>query len=250
MTVEENRIVVVLNRPIYGRNVGMCARAMANMGLDRLVVIGARGEIDVDAKQGAAHAQEVLANIIQYSTLEEFTASEGEGVRIALSGKDARLQISEDLVATLKSALSDTEHRLHSPETRVYLMFGPEDDGLSADEMEICHFVCRLPTFGTITSLNLSHAVLLASYIVRTELENADIPVGLSPDSPDVEPLVDERTSVKRWLEALGFDISSPRINIEKTLNRIIMSRSPTPEELRVLRTVLEQTIRKLNSRR
>jgi hypothetical protein len=63
-----------------------------------------------------------------------------------------------------------------------------------------------------------------------------------------LEPLVDERESVKRWLEALGFDVSSPRINIEKTLNRILMSRAPTGEELRLLRTVIEQTIRKLNS--
>ena len=55
-----SRIAVVLHRPIYGRNVGMCARAMANMGLERLIVVGARGEIGVDAKQGAAHAQDVL----------------------------------------------------------------------------------------------------------------------------------------------------------------------------------------------
>ncbi|MEK7354912.1 MAG: TrmH family RNA methyltransferase, partial [Bdellovibrionota bacterium] len=145
---DQSRIAVVLNRPIYGRNVGMCARAMANMGLDRLIVIGARGELDVDAKQGAAHAQEVLANAVLYSTLEEFSAAEGEGVRIALSGKDARLKESEDLVAVLQLATSEPEHRIHSPRTRIYLMFGPEDDGLSAEEMEICHFVCRLPTFG------------------------------------------------------------------------------------------------------
>jgi tRNA/rRNA methyltransferase len=246
MTFEKSRIVIVLNRPIYGRNVGMCARAMANMGLDRLVVIGARGEIDVEAKQGAAHAQDTLADLIRYSTLEEFISREGEGVRIALSGKDARLQTSEDLVVMLKTALADSEHRLHSSSTRVYLMFGPEDDGLSAEEMEICHAVCRLPTFGTITSLNLSHAVLLASYITRTELDLANAPLDLSGGEA-LEPVTDERNSVKRWLEALGFDISSPRINIEKTLNRILMSRTPTPEELRVLRTVIEQTIRKLN---
>ncbi|MES2964181.1 MAG: RNA methyltransferase [Bdellovibrionota bacterium] len=244
-TFEKNRIVVVLNRPIYGRNVGMCARAMANMGLDRLVVIGARGEIDVDAKQGAAHAQEVLASLIRYDSLADFTAAEGEGVRIALSGKDARLQISEDLVATLKLATSDPEHRIHSASTRIYLMFGPEDDGLSAEEMEICHFVCRLPTYGTITSLNLSHAVLLASYIVRSELDSVQAPHAVAGDA-QLEGVVDERNSVKRWLEALGFDVSSPRINIEKTLNRILMSRTPTPDELRLLRTVLEQTIRKL----
>lgn len=241
----ENRIVVVLNRPIYGRNVGMCARAMANMGLERLIVIGARGEIDVESKQGAAHAQDVLAGLVRYATLEDFERKEGEGVRIALSGKDARLQPSEDLVSRLKAALSEPEHRLHSPSTRIYLMFGPEDDGLSAEEMEICHFVCRLPTFGTITSLNLSHAVLLSAYIVRTELEAARAPIAIDSKTP-LQGVVDERDSVRRWLEALGFDLSSPRINIEKSLNRILMSRAPTPEELRILRTVLEQTVRKI----
>lgn len=247
MTVaaSSSRIVVVLHRPIYGRNVGMCARAMANMGLDRLVVVGARGEIDVEAKQGAAHAQDVLSSLVRYETLEEFVDSEGEGVRIALSGKDARLQLSDDLSTTLRSATADPEHRIHASTTRIYLMFGPEGDGLSAEEMEICHFICRLPTFGTITSLNLSHAVLLASYIVRTELDRNGIPERVTPETP-LEAVVDERDSVNRWLEALGFDLSSPRINIAKTLNRILMSRAPTQDELRLLRTVIEQTIRKL----
>ena len=125
----------------------------------------------------------------------------------------------------------------------IYLIFGPEDDGLSAEEMELCHFVCRLPTFGDITSLNLSHAVLLASYIVRTELEKAQVEVAIvAPPKPTIDP----RDMVHRWLEALGFDLSSPRINIEKMLNRILLSHSPSEEELRLLRTVLEQTIRKL----
>jgi TrmH family RNA methyltransferase len=223
----------------------MCARAMANMGLDRLVVIGARGEIDVDAKQGAAHAQDVLGNLVRYETLADFTKTEGEGLRIALSGKDARLQVSEDLVSTLRVATADPEHRIHHSSTRIYLMFGPEDDGLSAEEMEICHFVCRLPTYGTITSLNLSHAVLLTSYIVRTELDRCEVTNRIE-SGESLEAVVDERESVKRWLEALGFDISSPRINIEKTLNRILMSRAPKQDELRLLRTVIEQTIRKL----
>lgn len=217
------------------------------MGLDRLIVVGARGELGVEAKQGAAHAQDVLAAAVIYPTLQEFIGTEGEGVRIALSGKDARLKQPDELTATLRTALSQPEHRLRSANERVYLIFGPEDDGLSAEEMELCHFVCRLPTFGTITSMNLSHAVMMASYITRTELAAVEVASDTSVESA-VTPVSDPRDMVHRWLEALGFDLSSPRINIEKTLNRILMSHCPSEEELRLLRTVLEQTIRKLKT--
>ncbi|MES2857225.1 MAG: TrmH family RNA methyltransferase [Bdellovibrionota bacterium] len=244
-----SRLRIVLHRSIYPRNIGMCARAMANMGLSNLILIDAvSGSLDglgVEAKQGAAHAQEVLANAKFYVSDEEFFASEGEGIRIALSGKDARIKTPDDLGETLVRAFTDTEHRLRNTSDPIYLFFGAEDDGLTPEIMERCHFVCRLPTFTEVNSLNLSHAVLLASFIVRQSLEAAGVSDRLSiAETP--KPLDYPHSAIHQWLELLGFDLSSPRINIEKTLNRILLSRCPTSEELRVVENVIHQTVRKL----
>ncbi len=250
-----NRVDVVLHRPIYPRNVGMCARAIGNMGAGRLIIVGREEPLGDESRQGAAHAQDILRNTTFYKDLASFYAHEPEGIRIALSGKDARLKAPDLLPEFLAQELSRTDHRMLDPVQPIYLFFGTEDDGLSAQEMELCHFVCRLPTFTEINSLNLSHAVLLALYIVRTALTSADSRLISEIQNKIVEPDLDEMNDVtnrypqsliKEWLGLLGFNLDSPRINIEKTLNRILLGRAPTSEELRTLNNVLQQTVRRL----
>jgi TrmH family RNA methyltransferase len=241
-----NRIAIVLHRPIYPRNVGMCARALANMGGTRLIIVGREEPLGDEAKQGAAHAQDVLRNATFYKSLEEFYASEGEGVRIALSGKDARLKVPDDLEETVVACLAEPEHRLHDRNDTIYLIFGTEDDGLSAEEMDLCHYVCRLPTFSDVNSLNLSHAVLLATYIVRTALSRTGAGEAASAATAKAGAVEYPQKLIHEWLLLLGFDLSSPRINIEKTLNKIFLSRAPTAEDLRLFSNVLNQTIRRL----
>lgn len=240
------RVHVVLHRPIYPRNVGMCARAIGNMGAGRLIIVNRIEPLGDESKQGAAHAQEILASATRYASLQDFYAGEPDGVRIALSGKDWRLKTPDDLATLLASELTDPSHRLHEPETPIYLIFGTEDDGLSAEEMELCHFVCRLPTFTDINSLNLSHAVLLALYIVRTALTTIERKAASPAAAPPAEAVAYPQKLIHEWLLHLGFDLSSPRINIEKTLNRVLLGRAPTQDELRVLNNVLQQTVRRL----
>lgn len=245
-----NPIVVVLHRTIYARNIGMCARAMANMDLTRLVLISPRCDhLSIEGKQGAAHAQTILREAIVYDSHHDFLMSEGEGIRLALSGKDGRLKRPDVFNHILDRFVADQEHPFHRESTPIYLLFGPEDDGLSSEEMELAHHVCRLPTFGEITSLNLSHAVLLTAYLTRDALETLPRERSSQPSAPReaaMTPLYYPSETIKRWLEALGFDLSAPRVTIEKTLNRILLSHCPTRDELRVLDTVLQQTVRKL----
>jgi TrmH family RNA methyltransferase len=242
----DSRIRIVLHQPIYPRNIGMCARALANMGLTDLIIVEGPAELGVESKQGAAHAQEVLSSAKSYVSFAEFMRNEGDGVRIALSGKDARIKVPDDLSLTLKRALTDSEHRLRDTADPIYLFFGAEDDGLTPEVMEYCNYVCRLPTYSEVNSLNLSHAVLLASFIVRQELELAKVSSRQAPATESIKPLSYPHPAIHSWLELLGFDLSSPRINIEKTLNRVLLSRCPSEEELRILENVLHHTVRRL----
>lgn len=252
-----SRLHVVLHRPIYPRNTGMCARAIGNMGADRLIVIGPQFDMaDEQAKQGAAHAQRTLRDATVYKDIAQFYENEGEGVRLALSGRDGRLKQPDYLENVLAQMHEDETHQIHSPTTPIYLFFGPEDDGLSNEEMALCHHVCRLPNFGPITSLNLSHAVLLTLYMVQSSLRGADLvtkspmPQATAIEQPEPAPVFYPSLTIQRWLEVLGFDLSARRVSIEKTLNQILLSRCPKPEELRVIDTVLQQTVRKLLERR
>ena len=270
-----NPVHVVLVKPIYPRNIGMCARAIANFGLQSLIIVAPQTKIGHIAKQGAAHAQRILREARIYESMDQFYRSEGEGVRIALSGKDARLKKSDWIEETLAKITADPSHPIQSSQFPIYLFFGAEDDGLAADEMALCHYICKIPTYSEVTSLNLSHAVLLTSYLVRRELEKlASVKASINSDSlktsqaADVaipaekveadesawqanvlQPAYFPHESIRQWLELLGFDLSAPRVNIEKTLKRILLAQAPTREELHTLNSLLHQTIRKLEPR-
>lgn len=219
------------------------------MGARQLVIVSPDFILSDEGKQGAAHAQEILKSSRRYDSLKNFLAKEGEGFRIALSGKDARLQPSEQLGDVLKLATKNFQHRIHDSRDPIYLFFGAEDDGLTAEEMEACHHVCRLPTFSEISSLNLSHAVLLTLYMVRDSLGQSTPESSLSSNEEVLTEVPETFSSaLQEWLSTLGFDLSSPRINIAKTMNRLLMSKAPTKEEVRILNTVIQQTVRKLKN--
>ena len=76
---------VVLVRSEQPGNVGAAARALANMGGDRLILIDPRCEIDAAAYALAAGADKILDRTVVYPSWDAFYASEGEGLRIALT---------------------------------------------------------------------------------------------------------------------------------------------------------------------
>ena len=263
-----SRLHIVLVRPIYARNIGMCARAMANMGAAQLHLVapvlaensapessrvpltdaspgGFSSEAELELRQGAAGAQEVLQNRRVYSSLQEFYAANEDGVRIALSARESGLRHPHPLQEYL-ARLSASENRPLQDSTRpIYLIFGPEDDGLSATDMELAHGVCYLPTYGSFKSLNLSHAVLLTLALVQAQLGGVAEPRAVRPSPPAQKTFFPEHT-ITQWLEAVGFDLSAQRKNAAKVFCRILLENAPTPDELRILESILQQNIRKL----
>ena len=49
---------------------------------------------------------------------------------------------------------------------RVALVFGPEDSGLSNEDLRLCHRLVTIPTDPAYISLNLAQAALLCCYEV------------------------------------------------------------------------------------
>lgn len=260
------RINVVLVRPIYPRNVGMCSRAMANIGAGRLIIVGAQFDHQThEARQGASNGQRPLEEATIYSTLEAFYQNEGSGVRIALTGKDNRLRSPEMLDEKLEFLLGAELARnsaqrgptqenysrdLFDPSTPIYLFFGQEDHGLSADDMKLCHHFCSLPVEGEVSSLNLSHAVLLTLHIVASFLKRVHPEEKLAVEVKGPAKAYYPKKTIESWLEALGFSLDQPKVNAALTLHRLLLDHQPREEDLRILETILQQNIRKLNSQK
>lgn len=240
---------VVLVRSIYDSNIGASARAMSNMGATNLILIAPQCEITLSAHQAAASGQAPLENRKTYSSWQEFYKSEPEGVRISFTARDGRGRQVRDYKETLdwlKAEDSRFQENSQDP-VEIYLIFGPEDWGLSAEDLELTHFACSIPTYGANWSLNLAQAVLLALYTTRLAWGGSRTVLDgeRRKNSNSSEEVFPEK-SLKAWVNEMGFDTEDRRISTYTILKRMLLHNVPTSKELKILETVLQQGIRKL----
>ena len=155
MQLENVRIV--LHSPLYGGNVGSVCRAMANMGVADLA-ISAPCPLNADeARMMACHATEILENRTTYATLPEAIAD-----CATVAGTSARPGLYRQHARTAREWMPEL---IQATDTgRVALVFGPEDNGLTNDELALCTHVIQIPTTEAYTSLNLAQSVLICCY--------------------------------------------------------------------------------------
>jgi len=246
MPIELN---IVLVRPIYPSNIGATARVMGNMGINRLILVDAKCEINSKAKQGAAGAQDYLKTCTTYSNWEDFYTNEGKGVRIGLTRRRGKLRHILPLSDVLNNINIPIEDKESNHFLSLYLIFGPEDHGLSTEDLSLVNFNASLPTYGNFPSMNLSHAVLLASYITQLWIHKKFSKLKqttFSPPEMKQRQLFFPDKSIRNWLEAMGFDLEKRRSSAYTTLKRILLQNLPTENELHVLEAILQQNTRKL----
>jgi TrmH family RNA methyltransferase len=151
-----SRIVVVLVEPKEDGNVGAAARAIKNTGLGGLRMVRAP-QIGVQARRMAWRSLDVLARARAFASLPEALA---DCVRAV--GFTARPQRVVSGIRALPTAAPTILG--HAAQGRVALVFGPEDRGLSREELGRCQDVVRIPSSPKQPSLNLAQAVLLVGY--------------------------------------------------------------------------------------
>jgi TrmH family RNA methyltransferase len=152
-----HNVRVVLVRPRGAANVGAVARAMKNMGLAELVLVRAARMKTFWAKAMAAHAEDVLHGVRQTDSLGAAVADCGLVVGTTCRGGLYReaAEPPRQAVPRILAAAADN---------RVALVFGPEDHGLSNEDLKACQQLIAIPANPTYPSLNLAHAVMVCCY--------------------------------------------------------------------------------------
>jgi tRNA/rRNA methyltransferase len=159
--VNLDNVAVVLQRPRYPENIGATARSMRNMGIRRLIVVEPENFDVVKILKMATHAaSDVVKAIDVYENLQEALA----GFQY-VAGTTARLG-GERLVITGPPKLAQRLISV-SQENRVAILFGPEDRGLSNEDIRFCHALVNIPT-AEFSSLNLAQAVMVMCYEIFT----------------------------------------------------------------------------------
>jgi TrmH family RNA methyltransferase len=154
-----DHIRVILSRPRDSKNVGAVCRAMKNMGLTRLYIVGFPGLDREKAAVLALHASDVLEDAVETSDLPG-----------ALEGCSFVAGLTRRWGKNRKYAFVDPpglcEKLLHFEGRETALVFGNEVSGLSDEEVRHCHVAVTIPSSDDFPSLNLSHAVQVIGYEV------------------------------------------------------------------------------------
>lgn len=156
-----DNITIVLHQPRYPENIGSAARAMRNMGISRLVVVDPP---NYDLNKVLKLATHTGSDVIDKS-------------RICTDLKDALAPFHYVVGATAR--LGGQRQVINNPsklaqklvpisiENRIAILFGPEDRGLSNEDIRYCHLLVNIPT-AEFSSLNLAQAVMIVCYELFT----------------------------------------------------------------------------------
>lgn len=240
-----SQLSLVLVNPQYAQNVGFCSRACGNMGAGSLMAVSPECDLsDSKARQGAAGAQDHLESITVYEDYPQYLEKNSEGIRIAMTARSGKSRPTKPLPDLLKE-LAETNGMEVLRGTPIHIVLGPEDDGLSTSHIDACQFTASLPIYGDFKSLNLGHAAQLSLFIAQNFLLASDgvkNPMEESNASVPFEP----KALISTWLEHLGFDLSSPKVNAALILSNMLKKSLPTLKEKQIFEKVIHQNLRKL----
>jgi tRNA/rRNA methyltransferase len=156
-----DKVSIVLFRPQLAENIGAAARAACNMGINRLALVQ---PADLDRERMYMMATGPSARLLDNMQIHDDLEFALEPFQYIV-GTTARLGgVRNDYYSPREIAGMLVEI---SAANEVALLFGPENWGLTNEELPFCHALVTIPT-GECSSLNLAQAVIVIAYELFT----------------------------------------------------------------------------------
>lgn len=250
ITTALDRVRIILVEPAGPLNVGAIARVMKNMDCRHLVLVKPHCDpLGEEARQMAVHAGDVLEATQVVDSLPE--ALQGCQRAIATTGRPRTLAtVLEHPRTALPWLLEDSAQAL----TTGAIIFGPEDRGLSNEELNYAQRFIYIPTSSVYPSLNLAQAVAICCYELRqTVLEQqGEVPRVQSDTGFSILPPATEPPASLDLLEAYYQHLESVLLRIGylyphtansrmKKFRRLFSRALPSSTEVALLRGILSQ---------
>ena len=150
---------IVLVRPQLPENIGLVARAMDNCGLKDLIIINPQKKWpNIKAINASSNSKSIVEKSKIYNSVDE--ALLNFNFVVALSARKRFLQ---------KPFQNDINQLFQQfpINQKTAILFGPENSGLSNDDLKLADLIFNINTSDSNPSLNLSHAVLIISFAWR-----------------------------------------------------------------------------------
>jgi len=230
-------LTVVLVRPGNSSNLGSVARAAKNFGVSRVTIVEPGVRPDEDSRRLAAGADDVLASAARCGSLAEAVA--GHEAVLTTSSLRGRGRLRAISLAELPALLASIP-----ASGGAALVFGPEQSGLTEEEIARSTCLLRLPTAEAFPTMNLSHAVAAVLAAIRA---HEAAPASAPPDPRDpLAPAEEVDAAIAHWdraLDAIDFYDTGHRDRSLRDWRRIVAARTLTTREVAILRGVANRIL-------
>ena len=222
-----NNFHIILIEPQESLNIGSVARAMQNLGFSHLHLVAPRGYDRERACVTARYASVLLDTMTVHERFTDALDGMQEVVGLALrKGENPAHYVS---LPQWSEKLTERASRTTA------LVFGPEDDDLRHEHLNLCRWVVRIPTTAAYPSFNLAQSVLLTLYeITRSLPENLALAPTLA-DAPTENEFVQFDRHLDGVMAASGFVRTGTPAPVPALVKSLLRRCDPTRHELSVL---------------
>jgi len=226
-------IRIVLAGISHPGNIGSAARAMKNMGLERLCLVAPDRFPAMEATVMAAGADDVLERAQVFADVPAAVADCGLVVGTTARSRHLPWRTVEPREAAREIAAAASTGE-------VAVLFGAERTGLTNEDLERCQLLLTIPTGTAYASLNVAMAVQVVAYEILLALRTA-------PDAAAASgiPLASARdmerfyAHLEEVLEEIEFRDRNGEGHLMARLRRFFNRAVPDQNEINILRGIL-----------
>lgn len=226
----------ILVRPNFLGNIGAVARACMNFGFENLRLVQApKNYKDAEARKMAVGAFEVLKRAENFETLAEALKDVTYVV-----GTTAGQQRAQPLLSLAQSI----EKIEATSGNKIAIVFGDERNGLTNDEMGLCHLLVKIETASRFPSMNVAQAVCIFAYELSKCCAKAGAVPALSAPAtkaalPTGKDNVELFQALDKLLERIEFSRTFNQRVVTKEIRRFYYNANPTKREAELLLGIL-----------
>jgi tRNA/rRNA methyltransferase len=233
---QTDRIDIVLVSPRNPLNIGAAARAMANFGFRRLLIVAPFATNWMEAKS-AVGAPDLLRQAKVYATLAEALAP----ATLVLGTGSLDRRRPEQAILSLPESATQIRNVIEPADTtktnHVAILFGSEKHGLTTEDLSWCHALIVIDTHEAQPSINLGQAVAITLYeLSRNPGANQHNPIPLTlnlTNQPQTEQLERLASIIEETMDASNYMTRGMRSANGEALRVLLRRLMPQDADLR-----------------
>ena len=150
---------IILVRPQLPENIGLIARAMQNFNLNELILVSPREKWpNKKSLKSSKHAALIIRKTKVYQSLELAVSK----FHYIIATTNRKRFLEKKNINSFNSL-----NKYINTNKKLAILFGPENSGLSNEDLRLADCLFTIKTSKKNTSLNLSHAVSIISYKIN-----------------------------------------------------------------------------------